>query len=49
MKKVFGIIAAIIGVMVVLWLLSYVIEFVWELFWIIVVFSGIAYVVQKFR
>ena len=49
MKKVPGIIVAIIGVMVVLWLLSYVIEFVWELFWVIVVFSGIAYEVKKFK
>ncbi len=49
MKKVLGIIAAIIGVIVVLWRLSYVIEFVWELFWIAVVISAITYVVQKFK
>lgn len=49
MKKVLGIMAAIIGVIVVVWLLSYVIEFMWELFWITVVFSGIVYVVKKFK
>lgn len=49
MKKILGITAAIIGMIVVLWLLSYVIEFVWELFWIVVVISAIAYVVQKFK
>lgn len=49
MKKVLGIMAAIIGVIVVLWLLSHIIEFMWELFWIAVVISAITYVVQKFR
>lgn len=49
MKKVLGIMAAIIGVIVVVWLLSYVIEFMWELFWVTVVFSGIVYVVKKFK
>ena len=49
MKKVLAIIAGIIGVIFVLWILSYVMGFVWELFWVIVVFSAIAYVVKKFR
>lgn len=49
MKKILGITAAIIGGIVVLWLLSHIIEFMWELFWITVVISVITYVVQKFR
>lgn len=49
MKKILGIIAAIIGAIVVIWLLSYVIGFIWELFWIVAAFAVIAYVVKKFK
>ena len=49
MKKILVVLAAIVGIAVLIWLLSYVIGFIWELFWVVVVFLGIAYVVKKFR
>lgn len=48
MKKILCAIAAIIGIIVAIWLLSYVIGFIWELFWIVVAIAGIAYMVKKF-
>lgn len=48
MKKILCVIAAIIGIIVAVWLLSYVIGFIWELFWIVVAIAGIAYIVKKF-
>lgn len=48
MKKILLILAAIIGIAILVWLLSYVIGFVWELFWVIVVIAGIVYLVKKF-
>ena len=49
MKKILMVLAAIVGIAVVVWLLSYVIGFLWELFWVIVVIMGIVYLVKKFR
>lgn len=49
MNKILLILAAIIGIAILVWLLSYVIGFVWELFWVIVVIAGIVYLVKKFR
>lgn len=48
MKKILLILAAIVGIVVLVWLLSYVIGFIWKLFWAVVVISGIVYVVKKF-
>lgn len=48
MKKILVILAAIIGIAILVWLLSYVIGFIWELFWVIVVIMGIVYLVKKF-
>lgn len=49
MKKILLILAAIVGIVVLVWLLSYVIGFIWELFWVVVVILGIAYIIKKFR
>lgn len=49
MKKVLGIIAAIVVMVAVVWLLSYVFEFIWELFWIVVFVGGIGYLYNKFK
>lgn len=49
MKKILMILGAIIGIGIVVWLLSYVIGFLWELFWVVIVLLGIVYVVKKFR
>ena len=42
MKKILLILAAVIGIVLLVWLLSYVIGFIWELFWVIVVIVGCA-------
>lgn len=48
MKKILLILAAVVGIVVLVWLLSYVIGFLWELFWVVVAISGIVYMVKKF-
>ncbi len=48
MKKILLILVAIVGIAVLIWLLSYVAGFIWELFWVVVVIAGIVYVVKKF-
>lgn len=48
MKKILLILAAVVGIVVLIWLLSYVIGFLWELFWVAAAISGIVYMVKKF-
>jgi len=48
MKKILLILAAIAGIAVLIWLLSYVAGFIWELFWVVAGIAGIVYIVKKF-
>lgn len=48
MKKILLILAAVVGIAVLVWLLSYMIGFLWELFWVVAAISGIVYMVKKF-
>ena len=48
MKKILLILAAVVGIVVLIWLLSYVIGFLWELSWGVAAISGIVYMVKKF-
>lgn len=48
MKKILLILAAVVGIVVLIWQLSYVIGFLWELFWVVAAISGIVYMVKKF-
>ena len=47
MKKILLILAAVVGIAVLVWLLSYMIGFLWELFWVAAAISGIVYMVGK--
>ena len=48
MKKILLILAAVVGIVVLIWLLSYVIGFLFVLFWVVAAISGTVYMVKKF-